>query len=67
MRSNAYCGNLMWQSCLTLLALERDSKLPFWVILGGEVIACFATWYAIHSVWGCADMRGSIGVDMRHP
>lgn len=22
---------------------ERDSKLPFWVILGGEVIACFAT------------------------
>ena len=31
---------------------ERDSKLPFWVILGGEVIACFATWYAVHSVWG---------------
>ena len=46
---------------------ERDSKLPFWVILGGVAVACFATWYAIHSVWGCADMRGSIGVDMRHP
>ena len=39
---------------------ERDSKLPFWVILGGEVIACFATWYAVHSVWG---MCGHAGFD----
>ena len=39
---------------------ERDSKLPFWVIFGGEVIACFATWYAVHSVWG---MCGHAGFD----
>ena len=28
MRSNAYCGNLLWQSCLTLQALVEDEKLP---------------------------------------
>ena len=39
---------------------ERDSKLPFWEILGGVAVACFATWYAVHSVWG---MCGHAGFD----
>ena len=37
---------------------ERDSELPFWVILGGVVVSCFATWYAVHSVWGMCGYTG---------
>ena len=46
---------------------ERDSKLPFWVIFGGEVIAASRHGMRYTLSGGCADMRGSIGVDMRHP
>ena len=41
---------------------ERDSKLPFRVILGGVAVACFATWYAVHSV-----CRGLYHRDQPHP
>ena len=37
---------------------ERDSKLPFWMILGGVAVSCFATWYAVHSVWGICGHAG---------
>ena len=37
---------------------ERDSKLPFWMILGGVAVSCFATWYAVHSVWGMCGYAG---------
>ena len=31
---------------------ERDSEIPFGAVLGGVAVSCFATWYAVHSVWG---------------